>query len=1014
VGLDDGKVDDFVIGDVNGLVSLGPQGVSFSELEVDAAEGRLTLDGSVEFDDRLSIRATARLDRIELAHLLENVTLDGAQVTQRTSGTATVKGELDPLKLDVTTSLEVADHTVLSDGFREPGREVLLYLPRATVAGRLRIDDRSVVANGLDVRFGDSQVDVKMRFNLEAGKGWELEARSDRFDLDDLKRIAGLEVAGQGSVSCRIVDPEYGDPRITGRVRFQRATLAGFDLDEISAGVRFSGKELLFDDVSARSGQSAFSSQVVALDFGGRAGLKIQAKVEAERVAIEDLARTFHLDTRPFGSPTGFLYGRAAIDYSARPENLRIEAKLDHDRLEVFGERFGTDSLSFVWDHGALTVDRLDAAKGGGRISITGAVARDGTLNFMGVARQVALSSIDDPSVRSLALEGLAQAFVVITGTLAHPEGEADVRLSEITRLGRKYGPSHLELRLDGDVVTGRGALADRMVVLEYGRLDLGSKTFRVEGFAEELDLIDALDVDTRGQQVAAEITGEVMLTGSLVGDLRLTGHATLSAVRIAINDFEFRNRDPVTIVANRDRFTLERTRFRGKDVTFDLSGRAGLDQIQNLAIVGVMDLGSIADMVEPVTGSAGKIFFDGRVKGSWADPLFRGEARVEGGRFSIDGFPSPIEEVSGKIVLGARKISFADFTGRSAGGDLEMAGQMTLAGLKIEDYRFMMTIADMELKPFEDLSLRASTTKGGLVLKPGDRDLPTVTGDLEISDLRYTEDIRMIEISDLSVDRLTGTKLRAKRPRTFDEKKDKIAFDIRLHGSRGLEVKNNVVDASIRIDDVEEPLRLVGTNQSYGFLGRILGIKGQVRFAGKTFDVRYAAVSFRDPLRPDNPGFRITADGQVRDWKVTITASGTVDDYEVKITSQPYLSQEDLVYLLLTGMTKAEHLQFGSQGITSIGTPLLSTMGGDLIPLEVRIYTEYSEKAGTDTTRISLGKWITENIWAAFSSSLGEERDIEANIDYRINDNLSISVDFDNESQTGNLGIDLKYRKEF
>ena len=89
---------------------------------------------------------------------------------------------------------------------------------------------------------------------------------------------------------------------------------------------------------------------------------------------------------------------------------------------------------------------------------------------------------------------------------------------------------------------------------------------------------------------------------------------------------------------------------------------------------------------------------------------------------------------------------------------------------------------------------------------------------------------------------------------------------------------------------------------------------------------------------------------------------------------------------------------------------------GGELIPLEVQIYSEYSERAGTDTTRVSLGRWVTEDVWIAISSSIGQERDIKANLDYKISDKWSLSADYenDNESQVGNVGLDLKWRLEF
>jgi len=365
---------------------------------------------------------------------------------------------------------------------------------------------------------------------------------------------------------------------------------------------------------------------------------------------------------------------------------------------------------------------------------------------------------------------------------------------------------------------------------------------------------------------------------------------------------------------------------------------------------------------------------------------------------------------------MGPRVIKFNNFTAQMAGGDLDMQGHINIRGFEIENYVFNANVDGADLNIMEDLSFRASTINSGLWLRSdGDRGLPTVTGDLKISHLRYTQDLKAVQISDLSVNRLTGTRTRTRKPKIYDEKKDVFAFDVRLHGEEqdDLVVRNNIVDAGLHIDNREEPLRFVGTNQTYGFLGRVLGTRGRIRYAGKSFDIRYAAVSFKDKLRPDNPNFRITADGEIRDWKITITAEGTVEDYSVMLISQPYLSQEDIVLLLLTGMTKAELAQVGSSGLSGTITPFLD-FGGDLIPVEIRLYNEYSEKAGTDTTRVSVEKQITEDIWAVISSSLGQEREIKANVEYKLSDNFSVLIDFDNESQLGNLGVDLKYRLEF
>jgi len=113
--------------------------------------------------------------------------------------------------------------------------------------------------------------------------------------------------------------------------------------------------------------------------------------------------------------------------------------------------------------------------------------------------------------------------------------------------------------------------------------------------------------------------------------------------------------------------------------------------------------------------------------------------------------------------------------------------------------------------------------------------------------------------------------------------------------------------------------------------------------------------------------------------------------------------------------MTKTEHGQLSGM---AVGGQFLDQFGpsGESIPLEVQVYNQYSEKAGADTTRVSLGRWVTPDVWMSFSSGIGQERDVEANLDYKISDKLSASAGYedDRESQTGNWGLDLKFRLEF
>ncbi len=1014
VSLEQGEVDEYVIGDLDGLVSLTPRGVAFAETDIRTADGRMRLSGNIAFDESLSTDLNMQLYGIELAHLLEQLTVRGAYVTQRVSGPIKLKGKLNPFSLTGMINLEVRDHKTLSDSFRAKNPPVVLHVPLTTVKGNVLLTDKFIETKPVTVVSGRTRMAVEMRINFDAT--WRLYASSKDFYLEDVKQVAGFKLGGHGPLTC-LIEGELDDPRINGTVDFANFIFDDLAVERMANNPSYYDGVLSFDGVTAKRGPSRARADELVLDFNGKRGLHISTKIEAEHVAIEGLSRLFHVNTGSLGSPKGLLFGRVAIDYYQKPEHLNLEADLVHDKLEIFGERFGPDKLRVSWNQGNLTVTEFGLTKGRGTISITGAVRDDRTLNFIGVASNIRSETIDNPEFRKLGIQTGGQVFVVAEGSLEHPTGWADLRLGATLYKGVRYGPTTMGLKLDDMTISGQGQVAGDKGTIEYLKVDLDKDRFEVEGFISHLELVKLFDIDTRGHKASLHITGDLALSGRIHAKPRLSGFASISEVKVAVDDLAFTNLHPLRMTVKESKFHIKQTEFKGPNVEFDLSGMFGPDDL-NLKIKGLADLISLSSLVEVIDKSDGNLNFEIRARGPWAEPSLTGAAEIGEGALRIVKFPYAIEQIDGRIVLTPKAIRFLNFTAQSAGGTLGMSGEMQLLKGSISGYKFRAQMQDLELTLLEDLTFTTSTTKDGLILRSSQNDgLPKVVGDLEIRNLRYTQDIRVLELSDLNVDKLSGARTRTTKTRLIDAGKDNFAFDIRLHGDRNLEARNNLFDVNLRIDDVKKPLRFKGTNQSFGFLGRVLGEKGQVYFAGKRFEIKYAAVDFQDPLRPDNPHFRVIADGQVRDWKITMTAQGTVEDYELKFASQPSLPHEDIVFLILTGMTRTENRQFGSSGI-SIGAPILGQLGpgAGAIPLEFRVYNAYSEKAGTETTRIALGRWITPDVWVSFSSSVAEERDVEAELDYKINDQFSIMSNYenDNEGPVGNVGVDLRFRLEF
>jgi translocation and assembly module TamB len=145
-------------------------------------------------------------------------------------------------------------------------------------------------------------------------------------------------------------------------------------------------------------------------------------------------------------------------------------------------------------------------------------------------------------------------------------------------------------------------------------------------------------------------------------------------------------------------------------------------------------------------------------------------------------------------------------------------------------------------------------------------------------------------------------------------------------------------------------------------------------------------------------------------------------------MTSDPPLSQEDIVLLLTIGMTRAEvdQLQAGSLGASAALEALATVSGADravkaAFPVidDFRFGSAYSPQTGRTEPQVIVGKHLTDAVRASVATSVGEDEELRANIEWRLNQRLGVQAAYDNindvsSSVVGNVGVDLRWHLEF
>jgi translocation and assembly module TamB len=470
------------------------------------------------------------------------------------------------------------------------------------------------------------------------------------------------------------------------------------------------------------------------------------------------------------------------------------------------------------------------------------------------------------------------------------------------------------------------------------------------------------------------------------------------------------------------------------------------------------VDLAILQRIVPKVERAAGKIEGGLHIAGRAAAPVVSGELHATGDEIAVHGLPSAVTDLKLDVRATANDVS-AKGSGRFAGGTVNVDASLPLRGFEVGALESRVVARGVHLSPADGIN---AAFDADLVVeydrKAPEHDgppLPRVSGEVTVGSFDYTRPISLT--TDLSA---LGTRAKRTEVDSYDPALDFVSFDVRLTSRSPLVIKNNLVEVQLAIDS--SALEVTGTNQRVGLRGALKTLPGgRFHFQSSDFEVRQGLIRFDDPTRIA-PNVDVTAITEYRRytdtsagaaagsaasaagvggsaasvgstrggavWRITMHAYGDADNLRLDMTSEPSLSQEDIVLLLAVGMTRAEldQLQASSIG-ASIALNYLGAATGaagalkQALPIidDFRFGSAYSTKTGKTEPQLTVGKRLTNDIRASVTAGLSEDRELRSNIEWRLNNRLSVQGSYDNindvsSSTLGNLGVDLRWRLEF
>ncbi len=1014
VTLSRGKAGPIEVGDAFLEARLEKRRVQVDKLELGVGEGSVRVAGVLDLvQPGMPFTAGVDLEDLPFGRLVDRLSLKHAWVDFLATGRVDVKGQLAPFSLTGPASVDVRDFHVYSAGWDTPDPFHVLDLEEAHA-------DLVVDVNTERVRLGrgrvrterGSDVEAEVTLNYDPHRGFHIDAVPRLVDLSDLGHIIGIPWDGavEGRCAIKVID---GEPRVDGLATIRDFKFHALDLGTAEAQIRVRKSTLGFPSVTVVKGRSRFLADG-EFDLGGDEP-KVKAKARFEGAHLADLVDAIgdvHWVFDPLrGRADAKVSGTAEIAGPVLRGRSRVEAKLED--FTYLGRKFGDGQLTFRTEDGARVIlDPIELEGPCGRLRLAGKVELDGDLDFVLDAPLLRPEELARPNGEFLEAKGSLAARLRFFGPTDHPRAQGSLEVRDLGAFGAGLGSGTLALDMDRTTFTARGPvgtdlLVDGRVVFE------GDLPFAVGVSAATEDLAHYFP---KVQGLKGALGGDVLATGTLSRYEESRGDVWLSRVSVGKGDWRFANDGPVNLAFQGGLVEIRSAVARGPAGARLSAAGVLVDGDLDVRVEGGFEARLLELFTPWVEQTGGRFRLSATVSGPVANPEVMGTALVEGGRFTVRGYAASAREVRGRLEFSQNKLVLADVEGQVNNGAVRhLSGDVDMEDFTPRSLDLAATL-DKVAYPFLDGVPMQFT---GSLRLAGPLDDLLLSGDVDLVSARYAQDIDLQGF-------VRDARQRRLEARNYEKREEFLRYDLAVHVLSGRSsIDNNLLNVKLGGD-----LQVVGSNVHVGMLGTLLAEEGGRGFyRGNEFRVTRAAITFteRDRIAPSVDA---SADGQIRDYRVTLSASGPFDNPTIQMQSEPSLDNTDILALLTLGVTSKDRGAYsGTAGAGLVADALVGLSGlgkqfQKFVPknpvirdLRVEISTQLSDASGiVEPTAQLETKVFTDSLKLRLSQPVITGRGRRAQAEYRFNDNMSAQVQWDNESSAsslGDLGLDLKLRWE-
>ncbi len=531
-----------------------------------------------------------------------------------------------------------------------------------------------------------------------------------------------------------------------------------------------------------------------------------------------------------------------------------------------------------------------------GKISLKGDIDLKSAVSLLSSGDSIDArgKAILDAEIRG-SLRGLdPSATLTLEGAYLHVAGlpEALGQLNATVKLGdRRITIEPLSARIGQGTIRGSADMALEFLTGESDTRETVS--VRPARFSITADKVP-LSLTARPEGLAGVISASIVGESPRPRVEAMTARLELTEASLRSGPFSMQQGEPATLTIADGQLRIDRWRWTGAQGELQLAGTIGLagEHPLDVRVSGNADA-AISSLLNPSILAKGSMRIDLRLLGSMADPLPSGFLEMDKGSIGIQQPRLVAEDLDFRIELQKDRLNVQKLEGLLNGGRIRGSGGASVLHGKLQTANIDLSGQDVFLEFPEGLR---SSSNLRIQVRAGDSGI-VIGGEVEIREGSYLEPFDFSRAS--SVDLTSKAKTDGSKAQLLGSR---VHYNIRIRTLQPVEIDNNLARISARAD-----VRLVGAPGSPGMLGILsLDRGGKVYFGGRVYYTERGTVTFANEARID-PVYDVVATTQVNDYQVSLRLSGTGSEIAATFTSDPPLSQNDVIALLLTGKPQSE-----------------------------------------------------------------------------------------------------------